>query len=334
MKRRVAGQAVFASLSSYTGTPQGNGITSVIVIGDDANRAAGTATTVARTGTLQSATATTAVLDTGAHANNDTYNGGEIEITGGTGSGQTKTINDYTGSTKTVTVSAWTTTPDGTSTFEVRMPAGKAAPMGGTSSDVGYGLWKYSPTAAETDHQTVGVLFQSNIGSTLEVLVQFETEESNVLVQTTIATLASQTSFTLTNGSADDNAYNGHIVVVRDATTWQQVAVGIVSDYTGASKTVTLAADPGIFTMAAGDDVTILANPMGVSVPEPAQGTPAATTSLLDKLGFLYKAWRNKKTQTATQYSLFNDDAATVDHKATVSDDGTTTTIGEVATGP
>ena len=67
---------------------------------------------------------------------------------------------------------------------------------------------------------------------------------------------------------------------------------------------------------------------------EPAQGAPGATVSLVTKIGFLYKAWRNKKTQTATQYSLLNDDAATVDHKATVADDGTTTTIGEVATGP
>lgn len=67
---------------------------------------------------------------------------------------------------------------------------------------------------------------------------------------------------------------------------------------------------------------------------EPAQGNPAATATLVTKIGFLYKAWRNRKTQTATTYSLFNDDAATVDHKATVSDDGTTTTVGEVATGP
>ena len=67
---------------------------------------------------------------------------------------------------------------------------------------------------------------------------------------------------------------------------------------------------------------------------EPGQGAPAATTTLAAKLNYLYKVWRNKKTQTATTYSLFNDDAATVDQKATVSDDGTTATKGEVATGP
>lgn len=67
---------------------------------------------------------------------------------------------------------------------------------------------------------------------------------------------------------------------------------------------------------------------------EPGQGAPAANATPLQKIGYLFKAWRNKKTQTATQYSLYADDASTIDQKATVSDDATTTTIGEVATGP
>lgn len=67
---------------------------------------------------------------------------------------------------------------------------------------------------------------------------------------------------------------------------------------------------------------------------EPAQGTPGATISLAAKINYLYKAWRNKTTQTSTTYSLFNDDAATVDHKATTSDDGTTFSKSEVTSGP
>lgn len=81
-----------------------------------------------------------------------------------------------------------------------------------------------------------------------------------VLVETTIATLASQTSFTLTAGSADNDAYNGAIVVVTDQSTAVQKAVGVVLDYTGSTKTVTLAADPGIFTMAVGDSIAVIAN--------------------------------------------------------------------------
>lgn len=67
---------------------------------------------------------------------------------------------------------------------------------------------------------------------------------------------------------------------------------------------------------------------------EPGQGAPAVNASPVAKISYLYKAWRNKKTQTASTFSLFADDASTVDQKATVSDDGTTFTSGEVATGP
>lgn len=74
---------------------------------------------------------------------------------------------------------------------------------------------------------------------------------------TTIATLASQTSFTLTAGSADDDAYNYCVAVITDESTDAQKCVAVISDYTGASKTVTLGADPAIFTMAVGDTVEI-----------------------------------------------------------------------------
>lgn len=80
-----------------------------------------------------------------------------------------------------------------------------------------------------------------------------------LMVDTTIATLASQTSFTLTAGSVDDNAYNNCTIVIEDASTATQKAVGIISDYVGSTKTVTLKYDPSIFTMAATDKVYILA---------------------------------------------------------------------------
>lgn len=67
---------------------------------------------------------------------------------------------------------------------------------------------------------------------------------------------------------------------------------------------------------------------------EPGQGTPAATLSLSGKIGYLFKAWKNKSTQTSSAYNLFNDDASTVDQKATASDDGSTFTRSEVTTGP
>ena len=84
--------------------------------------------------------------------------------------------------------------------------------------------------------------------------------DRRLLVDTTIATLGSQTSFTLTAGSADDDAYNGSTIVIEDAATSDQKAVALISDYVGTTKTVTLSADPGIFTIAASDKVYILAD--------------------------------------------------------------------------
>jgi hypothetical protein len=67
---------------------------------------------------------------------------------------------------------------------------------------------------------------------------------------------------------------------------------------------------------------------------EPGQEAPAATNTLVKKIGYLYKFLRNKKEQTATTLSIYDDAGTTVDQKATVSDDATTYTHGEIGTGP
>jgi hypothetical protein len=89
------------------------------------------------------------------------------------------------------------------------------------------------------------------------VAATFRIGYPDAILNTTIATLSSQTSFTLTAGSADNSAYVGCPVIVHDIASAIQVAVGYVSAYTGSTKTVTLAADPGIFTMAAGDNISL-----------------------------------------------------------------------------
>lgn len=91
----------------------------------------------------------------------------------------------------------------------------------------------------------------------------------------------------------------------------------------------------GLSTQEAADVNTEAVDALNVDTyAEPGQGTPSATTSLAAKINYLYKSWRNRKTQTATVWSLYNDDATTVDHKATVADDGSTASKTEVATGP
>jgi len=43
---------------------------------------------------------------------------------------------------------------------------------------------------------------------------------------------------------------------------------------------------------------------------------------------------RNKTEQTATTLSIYDDAGTTVDHKATVADDGTTASKAKIVTGP
>jgi hypothetical protein len=273
-------------------------------------------------------------------------------------------------------------------------------------------------------------------------------------LNTTIASLSSQTSFTLTSGPAEDDALNGCVVYIHDVASAVQGGFAVVSDYTGSTKTVTLTAGT-TFTAAATDNIMVMAPdnarwiastlqavpgasgglfiagtnaatsvttaltanvignvtgnvsgsvgsvtasvnvgqlagqtvtaaagvtfPTSVASPtnitagtittvtnltnaptsgdltatmkasvnaevldvlntdtfaEPAQGAPGATITLAAKIGYLYKFLRNKVTQTSSTFSVYADDASTVDHKATVSDDGTTFTRGEIATGP
>lgn len=71
-------------------------------------------------GTAAAGGASTITLDATASADNDAYNNYSVTLTGGTGSGQSRRISDYVGSTKVATVSvAWTTNPDATSTYSV-----------------------------------------------------------------------------------------------------------------------------------------------------------------------------------------------------------------------
>ena len=73
-----------------------------------------------RTGTAQAGASATITLDSGASSTNNLYTGSTIITTGGTGSGQTRTISNYVGSSKVATVSAsWATNPASDTTFSI-----------------------------------------------------------------------------------------------------------------------------------------------------------------------------------------------------------------------
>lgn len=110
----------------------------------------------------------------------------------------------------------------------------------------------------------------------------FEIGYPQAILNTTIATLSSQTSFTLISGPAEDDALNGMWGVVHDAASAVQSAKFIVSDYTGSTKTVTLSAAP-TFTIAAKDNFSLIG-------PSPATQTTVDTAvtdiaTILTRLG-------------------------------------------------
>jgi hypothetical protein len=95
-------------------------------------------------------------------------------------------------------------------------------------------------------------------GQTLRFpLVRFVIGIRSEILCTTIATLASQTSFTLTAGSADNSAYVGCTAYIHKFNSVVQCCMGVVSAYTGSTKTVTLASDPAIYTMTVKDSVSL-----------------------------------------------------------------------------
>jgi len=115
-------------------------------------------------------------------------------------------------------------------------------------------------------------------------------------------------------------------------------AAAIAADAIGSSELAASAVteiQAGLSTLTAAQVNAEVVDALNVDTyAEPGQETPAATTTLVKKIGYLYKLLRNKVTQDATTLSVYADDGTTVDQKATVSDDGTTFTRGEISTGP
>jgi hypothetical protein len=66
---------------------------------------------------------------------------------------------------------------------------------------------------------------------------------------------------------------------------------------------------------------------------EPGDEAPAATTTLVGKIGYLYKFLRNKIETTSTRIHVYDDAGTNKDHSSVISDNGTTFTRGEFGAG-
>lgn len=88
------------------------------------------------------------------------------------------------------------------------------------------------------------------------IAATFRIGYKDAVLNTTIASLSSQTSFTLTAGPAEDDALNGCVCCIHDVASAVQCGFAVILDYVGSTKTVTLAAGT-TFTAAATDNISI-----------------------------------------------------------------------------
>jgi len=144
--------------------------------------------------------------------------------------------------------------------------------------------------------------------------------------QTSVDDLPTNAELATALGTADDAV----LTAINDLPTNAELATALAG-----ADDATLAAIAALNNLSAAQVNAEVLDVLNVDTfAQPGQGTPAATTSIRLMLAYIYKAWRNKTEQTSSQYSLLNDDAATVDQKATFADDATTATRGEIVTGP
>jgi hypothetical protein len=110
------------------------------------------------------------------------------------------------------------------------------------------------------------------------------------MINTSIATLSTQTSFTLTNGPAEADALNGMWCIIHDVASRVQLGYAVITDYAVTTKTVTLAA--GVpFTAAAGDNISIMG-------PAPLQAVAPANALDVTATGGAGIDWANVENPT------------------------------------
>lgn len=275
--------------------------------------------TLVATGTAQAGASGSITLTSGAPSYD--LAGCFVLTTGGTGGGggigdrdnQARIITSYDPDTKVASVSPnWETTPDNTTTYAIRLPIGQTVGS----------LKAVNPTTA---------------GRTLDVSANGEAgiDWANIGSPTTTVALTGTTVSSSQVAASVTGNVGGNVTGSVGS-----VASGGITSASFAANSLTaaaLAADAvseiqsGLSTLTAANVNAEVLDVLSVDTFAELASPPAATSSLKDKLIWLFMYCRNKVTQTATQRKVYADDTVTVVGTETVSDDGTTFTKGEAS---
>ncbi|MHB1260314.1 MAG: hypothetical protein ACYC2H_01220 [Thermoplasmatota archaeon] len=123
-------------------------------------------------------------------------------------------------------------------------------------------------------------------------IARFRIGYPNATLDTTLASVASQTSMVLTAGPAENDALVGMWAIIHDVASAVQWARVLITAYVGSSRTITLAAAP-TFTVAATDNISI----MGLA---PLQATVLGRTLDVSAGGEAGVDWGNVGSPTTT----------------------------------
>ena len=300
-------------------------------------------------GTAQAGAANSITLDSsGSSSTTDFYKYAVVEIVSGTGIGQSRQITAYNGTSKVATVDpAWTTAPDATSNYVIKGLGIDAA----TTSQIADAVWD----EARAGHITAGTFGEYVLadavrisGSTtaadgLENAVAGTTPMPSNVTQWNSAAIATPDTAGYPKVTIKDGTGTGEIALTSGAidsvttvTTVSGNVNGSVGSVTGAVGSVTGNVGGNVVGTIGGLDATARSHVNAEVVDalitdtyaEPSS-VPAATSSIKDKINWIFAMSRNKLTQTASAQTLRNDaDNASIG-AASTSDDGTTFTRGE-----
>jgi hypothetical protein len=278
-------------------------------------------------GTAASGSLTYITLAGSASALDNFYKDRLLYCTGGTGALQAAWISSYVGSTKGASFYAPVVTAfDSTSVINI-LPSAAFGPDTPTAAEIVNAVWA-TPSRTVTGGTVDTVTTVTTVSGVTRLnanAIQDASFKSDA--RQLLANLAWATASRVITGGGSTLGPLG----IDDATFTpgaKQMLANLA--WATASRTIT-----GHSTAAKAEINAEVVDALSVDTyAEPGQEAPAATASLATKISYLFKGWRNRKTQSNTQFKLYADDATTVDQKATFSDDQTTADRGEMGTGP
>jgi hypothetical protein len=270
-------------------------------------------------GTAQAVTATTLQLRSAANFDtNDEIVGATCVITTATtGAGQSRTVTAYTNSTDTATVATWTTTPTGTITYMCY----------GTSSSSGSVSIAANGITASSYATGAAPLMPTVAGRTLDVSATGEAgmDWANIGSPTTTVNL-SGTSISTSQAVASVSGAVGSVTGAVGSVTGNVGGTvnGLTATAQGNVRTAVGLASANLDTQLSGVPTAVWA----VTATQPS-AKPVWATSTIKQILEWMSAWSvNKVKQTATTKTLRNTGDTADLETCTVSDDGTTFTLG------